>query len=856
MKRFAVLFGMLAVVVACGTSYATAPQVRDMPDIRLDTGADTCGLPQLATDAYDVMDYFLDVDDAPASLTVSILNVQMIAAPGAGGADPDPAANVDIDGATQATADAAQVDVYGRATAGWQQYTVRVDDASTVLKGVGGDAAISDAAVAKYSTFALNEPTIEDGVFLVAGGEGATTRQFVYCWLGGTQGDLYRLDVAIDPASASAGVDWTLEVSDLVAEHDANGSYLGLDPQYAAGGAACNYEGLYYSIDTDGALTLTSGGSVSPGPWIVGILATNQADEQDSDGSRILVANAMVPEATPDTATVGTSVTFDDLTPATITAATDVYLITTNTPAKGASAYVGGVAPAQTDNIATNCGWLSNMSGPNDTVLDSVDLEIVDLSLDGDLPVAAQLVEGNDTAHIAGGNAIKATFPTVSGTPGPRGVNPAHVQLPAFRLGSRAFTGVASTDIITFALSVATDASQATDLPKYQIYAGSGFAGSLAGADVRFLKSLLQSVDGADFTAPQTNMPQASQGWHTVSVTYAPGATVQWFNVDGDTDMDGDDLAIMSSLTVSEGWDGANELDVCKVGFVCSTHQMAENPVNIWVDNLRVFQSAYALDLALGAEELTETLRSGDNSALDMFVGWGVTKFTTGDIDGTIESAAGASDANLLDIGIVAGMGGAGNAAAFEHFDKDYVEGTLANCFSIGTQDHTRNDSSSQSIRIALAGDDGADGWSGALDSVRAQMATGDVAGSGDGLYCLEAYIAKLNACNQVNTYRHPGVRAIIQEVAPNYYGSAAGVIFTNGGLPEAVTGDPPGNWQRAVIDLYIPNCDVVRGLFQVMDTFKADVGNFAVPIFIDDVALYKVDDPALFFDADLFDGV
>jgi hypothetical protein len=875
MKRFAVLFGMLA-IVACGSAYATAPQVRDMPDVHLAITGSASGLPLLATDAYDVMDYVKDVDSAPTELTVSILNVQMIAAPNAGSPAGGSPSTIDINGATQVSgATNVYVDIYGRANYGWQQYTVRVDDASTYSPkgGVSADA-ISDDAVVKYATFVVEEPTIEDGVFLKTDGETSTTRQFVYIWLCcQATGELYRLDVAVSPAAATP-LNWSVWVSDIIQDNsngknlDANGLWLGLEKKHAANGTSCSAGGINYEIDVNGMLTLTSGGSVSPGPWLVGLLGESPGDPNEANGSRIMVAHCMVAEASPDTGTCGTSTTFNDLSPQVISAATDRYVNTTACPNKGKIGFVGEVAPTTPANIVTNCAWEYIMAGA-DTTLDSVDLEIVDLGGDGDLPAAAQIwasttAEDPKTAHIAGGNGLKATLTVpAAGQVGARGVDPAKIQLDAFRLGSRAFKNITSpTDVVTFSLSIATDAGNATDLPKYQMWCGSGFAGCLVGKDIRSLKSMLQLMDGASYTRPQTDIPTAAQGWHKLACTYGAGATLQWFNVDGDTDFDSDDLDILAAAVAGEGWDGHNELGVVKCGFVCSTQKLAENDVTVWLDNLCVYRSAYAIDLALGNESLVDSLESGDDSTYDTMVSNSYGVEYTSDIDGTIESAAPAcgalpssiTDAQLKDIGLYDGWGG-GNGPAFKHPDMDFLNADLA-CVNIGAYDITNNNNSCKSLKLTLAGDDGADGCAGALDSMRLQLSTGAVAGSGDGLYAIEAYVAKLNACNMVNSYRHPNVRIIIQEVAPNYFGAAAGYIYTLGGLPTTVSDGAPDGWHRAVADLYIPNCDILRGLIQVLDTFKADAANFAVPVFVDDLKLYKVDDPAIYFDADLFDGI
>lgn len=857
MKRLAVLFGILAFVFACGTAYATAPQVRDMPNLRLSSGDGASGLALNATEAYNVMDFFLDVDDAPTALTVSILGVQMLQGD-------NPAPNVyldDIDSVTTVTgAEDVLVSVFGHATAGWAQYTVEVTDASTSSKGVGGDAAIQDAAIAKYSTFALGAPSIDDGVVLRTGGENAATRQFVYCYMG-QDGELLRLDVAIDPAEASASLDWEVYVSDVIANStpetfDDNGSFTGVAKQHVASGADVSVGGLNYSIDAEGCLRLTSGGAVSPGPWLVGILAVNQADADDSDGSRILVASAMLAEASPDTATIGGSVTLDDLEPATLDEAVDFYISTLNDASRGNNQPVGGasVRPYE-NNIAPGCHWTYLMSG-TDTFIDSVPLEIVDLETDSDLPAAAQIWEGDnaDTAQIAGGMGIKAVLATPVGPFGARGLVAGTNQLDGFRLTSRAFTGIEPTDIITFACSIATDAADATDVPKYQLYAGSGFFGAYIGKDMRILRNVVNLVDGPGATQPHLDMPTADEGWHTLSCTYAPAATIQWFNLNGDSVMDEADLDLLRAEVAPEGWDGGNEMAVVKAGILVTTQQQCRNDVKVWVDNLRVYRSAFALDLALGNEELTDMLAAGENEQLDAMVAAGGMEIPTGDLDGTIESAVGSTHADLSAIGLIDGFG-AGTEGAFRYAEMQYIDGPNS-LVSLGSYDHTRNAGSDQCLRVVIAGDDGADGWAGALDAFRYQVATGAAAAMGDGIYAFEAYVAKLNTCNVNTSYRHPQVRVILNEVGPNYLATNTGYILSLGGLPDSVQGDPPYNWLRCVAEMYIPNATMVRGIFQIMDTFKADASMFGVPIFIDDAKLYKVGDAAQFFDADLFDGV
>lgn len=282
MKRFAVLFGMLAVVVACSPSFATAPQVRALPDVRLGIFEGDSGLPEQALSAYDVIDYFTDSDNEATELTVSILDRDWFDAPGAEDPPEGDPAIIDFDGFDFLSGvDSFPVDVYPSANPGWTQYTVLVEEPEEEEPGKGAD--ISQVAIAKTSTFSLNAPTISDGLLLQAGGLVASSRQFTYVYMGG-DGALYRLDEALVPTDTD--VDWTLYLNevisdDLLLNYDANGRWIGLAYNLLADGDSVTEAELVYGIDADGALsieTLTPGGQVMGGPWVIGILATNQED--------------------------------------------------------------------------------------------------------------------------------------------------------------------------------------------------------------------------------------------------------------------------------------------------------------------------------------------------------------------------------------------------------------------------------------------------------------------------------------------------------------------------------------------------------------------------------------------------
>jgi hypothetical protein len=511
------------------------------------------------------------------------------------------------------------------------------------------------------------------------------------------------------------------------------------------------------------------------------------------------------------------------------------------------------------------------MAGPGDNTVTSVPLEIVDLLSDGDLPSAADpatmkgALAAGAVNQIATGNAIKASFGIPTEPIGARGLAGKN-QVDGFRLQSMGFQGIEVGDVVTFSLNVATDcvgsSTHSPNLPQYQIYLQSGWAGFVSGTDVRVLQSTVNLAENNNYTytiRPGLNLPRADQGWSRLSINFTPAHTVQWFDVDADGDMDSADLAILQGIadSLQFGWDATDENSVVLAGIQVRSHAKQEQAtVNVWLDNLMVYRSAYEIDMALNdaaALELTEAM--APTTGMQNLIAGAVFAQTTGDLDGSIESAAGNSLAELSAIGISLGYAG-GNVPANDFPAKDWINGADANV-TIGSKDHTNDGGSDQCLQLILAGDDGPDGAAGDWSAIRNGIDTAVVAGSGSGLYVFECYVAKDRAVNSVSTDKHPEIRVLLQEVAPNWLGTASGYIYNKGGLPDDVdtAGDIPYNWTRAVATMYIPDCEALMGRLHTFDTFKADVGNFAVPLYFDDLALYKVEDAAQFFDADLYDN-
>jgi hypothetical protein len=437
------------------------------------------------------------------------------------------------------------------------------------------------------------------------------------------------------------------------------------------------------------------------------------------------------------------------------------------------------------------------------------------------------------------------------------------------RLASFGFQGVEVGEVVTFSLSVATDADDATDLPAYQIYLSSGFGGMIYGTDIRVVQVVVDYAENNTFTGPtvrpRVSLPLSAEGWHRISCNYTPGYSPVYIDVDGDSDMDATDFSFFQFIADSLmfGWDGADEQGVVFAGFVVRGDENMTQPVNVFMDNFSVYRSAFELDLALGSQELTQPIVP--DAKLGRLIGIGAVGQPSGALDGSFESYTdtGNVDTDLgalgFDLGKASGGGpgfflldadfGAGNG-------YDFIDGATTN-ITVDTRDHTNNDSG-KCLKVTLTGTDGVDGvtvGSSAFTAVRQGINTAIVAGSGSGIYAFECYVGKDHANNVVASDRQPEIRVLIQEVSPNWLGTAAGAIFNNGGLPDDVDSTPlPYNWARAVATLYIPDCTALRGFIHVIDSFYDDCLDYDSPVYFDDLKLYRVDDPAEFFDADLYD--
>jgi hypothetical protein len=674
------------------------------------------------------------------------------------------------------------------------------------------------------------------------------------------------VDLAMAPLDAyitgSAAVNWRLYLNSLTvddpaipgANFDANGNWLGISTAYIMDGPSFGHDGLEYNISSDGTISLTSSGAISEAPYILGILAQNQSDPSDSIGSRILVSRALINTVNFDTINIENSTNFDNLTAGTqIAAAGNTQLNTTT----GNSSFVG-TPPAtyEETQIAAGSMWRNECAPPTDNTIAAVPLTIVDLATDGDLPPAAAAKIGGLSVgnHIAGGNALKASFSPISGTIGPRGIS-GTVQNDGFRLQSMPIQGMELGDIVTFSLSVASDAADSNNLPQYQFFLSSGFGGTIYGTDVRVIQSLVNIAQGGASPRPRLNWPLADEGWHILTINYSPGATRQYFDTNNDGDFGPEDEAFLDGIIDGfEGnWTGSDENSVVFAGVQVRTHgAQTANTVNVWLDNLNVYRSAFEIDLALDNEVLTPI--SG-NSSVDNLVTGGVLLEPTGDLDGSLESAAGGTAAQLSAVGFEQGLGG-GPEAAFEDPDKIHLEGSVNNT-SLGNRDHTRNAISTRSLRFQLAGNDGTDGGKAAggdFNTIRNGIQTSVMdCGGISGLYAVEVYVAKDNSTNAVANDRDPEIRILLREAAPNSLGPATGVIMNKGGLPD-VDDAAPYNWYHAVATMYVPDAEAVFGQLFIFDTFVADVNNFNATIYFDDWSIVRIGDGANVFDAELFD--
>jgi hypothetical protein len=266
---------------------------------------------------------------------------------------------------------------------------------------------------------------------------------------------------------------------------------------------------------------------------------------------------------------------------------------------------------------------------------------------------------------------------------------------------------------------------------------------------------------------------------------------------------------------------------------------------HIWLDNLRVYRSAYELDMGL-AKTKYSVHTDGAPYQPPTLIAVGA----TGNMDGTFESYAG----NLGAIGFTK-ENGSGDPGAYRKAPygtlaagATYADAAAA-AVSVNTSvDHTKSAGSSKCLQIAMAGTDGTN------LAVRAWVDSTLVAVPGSGIYCAEAFVSKQRATNSLSTDRTPTYTVGLLQMAPNAF-VGYGAYLKFGGIPISV-GEETNNWMRVVGTGYINDAELLLAFVQMEEAFDATVSSFSVPSYFDDIAIYRVDDPAKFFDADLFDSI
>lgn len=826
MKRFAVLFSILALVSLYVASWATAPAIPDLPDVRLLKGAAPKGvissgqiLNEQEMDAYNLEEFIKDFDQGIDDLTISIPDVSWAEPPPSLDSDPtnlNPVPTIEIDGSNN-------VDVYGSTYTGWALYTVQVEDGTPAHTN-------TQTAIAKYSTFAMGTPSLTEGRFFDLTSDGW---QLAYAWLG-QDFEVSDLDVTIDPPTA---VDWSVYMNDVTYSFDANGNLLGINPVYVAHGTSLNEYGWDVSIDTSGGLLVSVSEPYSPGPFLIGILATKQGTSDDMDATRIVLSAGKLGLKYPsesDPITHGKSETLDDLSTGPITSPTGVV------------AYSPGIRPGS--------HWMYSWAS-DDAECTPVTLDVVDLHGDGLLPPAADpwLMKGVVAAPavqtIATGNGIRATFPQSSAYP-----------TPAFRLVSRVMDGVEPGDVYTFAVNVATDIEEATNTPTV-LMALANPLGAIASGFFLYQVALPGIPQLAGSILEQYHkdiIPFADDGWQTLSVNYAPPLTRTWlgyFASPYDVMNDDDITAVQAITSANEGW--TDDLTAVRAALKMESRPDTTASFHVWLDNLRVYRSAYELDLAYAKTEyvVPATLSGYWNTS---FVS---VPQPTGNIDGTIESYTSTLDGIGFAVETWIGVSLAEVWRVIPYGTLPYGSGYLSVApaqFTVNTSgvDHTKSNNSQNCLQIALPATGDA-----VNRCLRAQLDTAVVeTPEGSGVYCVEMYVSKQRATNTLITDRTPAYKIALGQMAPNALGPAYGSFINQGALPESV-GAETDNWLRLVGTGYIANAELIRAVIQVEETFSSNlsvesVAHFQVPTYFDDIHLYRVDDPAKFFDADLFDSI
>jgi hypothetical protein len=829
MKRFAVLCSIVALVsLYVPSSWATAPSIADLPDVRLSAPGGSVLLNQQEMDAYNLEDFIKDFDQTIGELTIGLDGAATWVVP--------PSDLVTPDGTNPATEPTIEipgdnlVDIYSASGTGWALYRVEVDD------GTPANLA-HETAIAKYSTFAMGTPTsLSAGRFFDLDPAGW---QLGNVWMEDA-GDVVinDLDSTIDPPTA---VTWSAYVNYATPEFDLNGNLLGLDPVYvdhASEGVPFTALGWDVTISTAGGLTVAPAGSVfSPGPLLIGILATNDLDEQDADAARVLVSAGLIGLATPgegEAPSSGKSETLDDLAEGLIETPTS---IPADMPAP--------IAPG-----SHWVYWLQNSDSIH--AGNQCQLEIKDLATDTDLPPAAipKGVIGGAAVPMAGGNALKATLI-------PTGTVPSA----GFRLISRAITGCLPGDVYTFSMNIATDVDDATNIPSMQMAMLNPLGASAAGFVLhRLAYPGVAGVEGTVMESfKQDIIPLATDGWQTLSANWSPPLTRSWgggFAAPTDVFND-DDIAVIDAYFSSlENF--TNDLQAVRASlyvyerrptFAAGTEMT--DTVHLWMDNLRIYRSAYELDLGYAKTEYVDAVPNlSDYIPVSLLL----IPEPTGPIDGTFS----ASDTDLDAMGFGVDefgteLAGLPRRTPYGPLPADAQYNSVsASQVTVNTSvDHTKAGGITNCLQVALpsTGDS-------AYRAFKAQIVSSVVATpEGSGIYCMEMYVSKARTTNVNADDKTPIYKLLLNQVAPNALATPYGVQFTRGGLPDNV-GLEENNWIRVVGTGYIPDCQLLRVMIQVEESFTEDSSNYDVPSYFDDIGIYRVDDPAKFFDADLFDSI
>ena len=243
---------IIGVILFAGTSFATAPVVQDIPDIKLLTGSGV-------VDDFDLSDYVTDYDDDPAGLTYTIESQVGF------GVVSDPAS---VAGSL--------VDIAGSAAADEGTVTYRAADATEYAEG---------AQVVKYSSLLLVGPSLTEDrnlnpasdvlprtLVLVA--DGVVTTTGIKALVSGSTPD---------------------EMSVCIADLDGN--------NLTAAGATAESGDLSAAIDANGVLTLQAPAGSYPitgpnqlaGAYRVGVKAAMTGGD-NWDGLELLVSTAKYPE--------------------------------------------------------------------------------------------------------------------------------------------------------------------------------------------------------------------------------------------------------------------------------------------------------------------------------------------------------------------------------------------------------------------------------------------------------------------------------------------------------------------------------------------------------------------------------